>query len=96
MAEEPATVSISDMRQRIDEIDSKIIRLWHERAWLSHQIGVVRVAAGGTRLALSRDQQILDRFRDAIGVDGVQLAVLMLKAGRGPLWSPRTGAAGES
>ena len=46
---------------------------------------MVCVAAAGTRLVLSREQQIVDRFRDAIGVDVIQLALLMVKAGRGPL-----------
>lgn len=81
----PPTPAIPVMRRRIDEIDATIIRLWQERAGLSQQIGRARVAAGGTRLVLSREQEILGRFRAAIGVDGTQLALLLLRAGRGPL-----------
>ena len=31
------------------------------------------MASGGTRLVLSREREILDRFRAALGADGTQL-----------------------
>jgi len=49
------------------------------------KIGMIRVATGGTRLILSREREILERFRGGIGPDGTQLALLVLRAGRGPL-----------
>ena len=76
---------ISGMRERIDEIDNALIALWQERAALSRQVGATRVASGGTRLVLSREREILDRFRAALGADGTQLGLLVLRAGRGPL-----------
>jgi chorismate mutase len=76
---------ISSLRSRIDEIDETIIGLWQERAALSQEVGKTRVASGGTRLVLARERQILDRFRAVLGEDGVQLALLILRAGRGPL-----------
>lgn len=76
---------IARLRARIDEIDETIIALWHERAALSQQVGAARVASGGTRLVLAREREILDRFRATLGTDGVQLALLVLRAGRGPL-----------
>jgi chorismate mutase len=76
---------ISAMRARIDEIDATLIELWLERAAISHEVGATRVAAGGTRLALAREQEILSRFRSALGADGTQLAMLILRAGRGKL-----------
>ncbi|MGC9666696.1 chorismate mutase [Planosporangium sp. 12N6] len=84
---EPASpdAHISSLRNRIDEIDETIIRLWQERAALSQEVGRTRVASGGTRLVLARERQILDRFRAVLGDDGVQLALLILRAGRGPL-----------
>ncbi len=82
---EPSAQSIPSMRKRIDEIDAAIIRLWQERAGISREIGMIRVAAGGTRLVLSREREVMERFRSAIGDDGVQLALLVLRAGRGPL-----------
>src|SRR5215475_13090312 len=84
-ADHIATDQISGLRERIDEIDSALIALWQERAAISAEVGRVRIASGGTRLVLSREREIVDRFRDALGADGVQLALLILRAGRGPL-----------
>jgi chorismate mutase len=84
-ADADPSASIADMRTRIDEIDATIIRLWRERAAISQRVGATRVANGGTRLVLSREREILDRFRNELGADGTQLALLILRAGRGPL-----------
>lgn len=83
--EPDADSRIAAMRARIDDIDQSLISLWLERAAISQQVGATRVAAGGTRLVLAREQEILVRFREALGADGTQLAMLVLRAGRGPL-----------
>jgi chorismate mutase len=82
---ETAATHISELRERIDSIDAQLIELWLERARCSQEVGVTRVASGGTRLVLAREKEILERFRDALGADGTQLALLILRAGRGPL-----------
>jgi chorismate mutase len=76
---------IAGLRNRIDEIDAAIVALWKERAAISQEVGKTRVAAGGTRLVLSREREILERFSAELGADGTQLALLILRAGRGPL-----------
>ncbi|MCX4389534.1 chorismate mutase [Micromonospora peucetia] len=83
--EPTAAARIVEIRERIDEIDRALIELWQERARLSQEVGVTRMASGGTRLVLSREREILERFRAALGADGTQLALLLLRAGRGPL-----------
>ncbi|MFI7604106.1 chorismate mutase [Micromonospora sp. NPDC049366] len=80
-----AAAQIVAIRERIDQIDQALIELWQERASLSQQVGATRMASGGTRLVLSREREILERFRRALGADGTQLALLLLRAGRGPL-----------
>jgi chorismate mutase len=80
-----AADEIKAMRERIDEIDQAIIDLWLERARLSQQVGRTRMASGGTRLVLSREREIVERFREALGADGTQVALMILRAGRGPL-----------
>jgi chorismate mutase len=80
-----AAHEILAMRERIDEIDQAIIDLWLERARLSQQVGKTRMASGGTRLVLSREREIVERFREALGADGTQVALMILRAGRGPL-----------
>nr|WP_236647001.1 chorismate mutase [Micromonospora acroterricola] len=84
-AEPTAAARIVHIRERIDEIDHALIALWQERATLSQEVGATRMASGGTRLVLSREREILERFRTALGADGTQLALLLLRAGRGPL-----------
>ncbi|MDG4806158.1 chorismate mutase [Micromonospora sp. WMMD1120] len=83
--EPSAAARIVQIRERIDEIDHALITLWQERAALSREVGATRMASGGTRLVLSRERDILERFRSALGADGTQLALLLLRAGRGPL-----------
>ncbi|WP_323178495.1 chorismate mutase [Micromonospora lupini] len=83
--EPTAAARIVQIRERIDEIDHALIALWQERAALSQEVGATRMASGGTRLVLSRERDILERFRLALGADGTQLALLLLRAGRGPL-----------
>jgi chorismate mutase len=80
-----ATEHIAGLRERLDEIDARIIELWQERAAISQEVGRTRVASGGTRLVLNRENEILERYRSQLGADGVQLALLVLRAGRGPL-----------
>ncbi|MFC3989152.1 chorismate mutase [Actinoplanes siamensis] len=80
-----AAGEIRAMRERIDEIDQAIIDLWQERSRLSQAVGKTRMASGGTRLVLAREREIVDRFRAALGPDGTQVALLLLRSGRGPL-----------
>ncbi|GAB1645060.1 chorismate mutase [Krasilnikovia sp. MM14-A1259] len=80
-----AADEIRTIRERIDEIDQALIDLWLERARLSQEVGRTRMASGGTRLVLSREREIVERFREALGADGTQVALLLLRAGRGPL-----------
>jgi chorismate mutase len=83
--QDTAAAHIAGLRERLDDIDAQLIELWQERARISQEVGRTRVASGGTRLVLNRENEILDRYRTALGADGVQLALLILRAGRGPL-----------
>jgi chorismate mutase len=77
--------AIPGLRNRIDEIDAAIIQLWQERASVSQKIGSIRLASGGTRVVLSRELQVVQRFRASLGEDGTTIALMLLRAGRGPL-----------
>ena len=76
---------IGELRQTIDACDAEIIDLVRRRLAVSHEIGELRRATGGTRLNLSREQQVLARFREALGDDGAALGMLLLRQGRGRL-----------
>jgi chorismate mutase len=84
-AAEDADERIAELREQIDDCDAEIIRLVQRRLAVSQQIGELRRAAGGTRLSLSREQQVLTRFQDALGRDGAALGMMLLRQGRGRL-----------
>jgi chorismate mutase len=93
LASSPAPVAVTgadverigELRADIDACDAEIIELVRKRLAISQQIGALRSASGGTRLNLSREQQVLDRFRAALGPDGAALGMLLLRQGRGRL-----------
>jgi chorismate mutase len=76
---------ISELRGEIDACDAEIIALVQRRLAISQEIGSIRAAAGGTRLSLSREQQVLARFGEALGPDGAALGMMLLRQGRGRL-----------
>lgn len=76
---------IAELRAAIDACDAEIIETVRRRLAVSQQIGTLRSASGGTRLNLAREQQVLARFRDALGPDGAALGMLLLRQGRGRL-----------
>jgi chorismate mutase len=76
---------ISELRTAIDACDAEIIELVQRRLAISKEIGSLRAAAGGTRLSLAREQQVLARFGDALGPDGAALGMMLLRQGRGRL-----------
>jgi chorismate mutase len=79
------TDRIGELRTEIDACDAAIIELVQRRLAISQEIGVVRTASGGTRLNLTREQQVLSRFRAALGPDGAALGMMLLRQGRGRL-----------
>jgi chorismate mutase len=81
---EPAA-RIGELRTAIDACDAEIIELIQRRLTFSREIGALRTAAGGTRLSLAREQQVLARFQAALGPDGAALGMMLLRQGRGRL-----------
>ncbi|MDT0275029.1 chorismate mutase [Blastococcus goldschmidtiae] len=76
---------IGALREEIDACDAAIIELVQRRLAISQEIGAHRLASGGTRLNLAREQQVLARFQDALGPDGAALGMMLLRQGRGRL-----------
>lgn len=75
---------IDALRKEIDQLDSDILRLIVRRTEVSRRIGAVRRAEGGPRIVLSRERAVLARFRE-LGPEGRELAMLLLRLGRGRL-----------
>ncbi|MFB0616839.1 chorismate mutase [Streptomyces sp. AGS-58] len=75
--------AIADARERIDVLDDRIIGLVQERMAVSAVVQRTRIASGGRRVNLSREMEILGRYRDALGKPGTSLAMTLLELCRG-------------
>lgn len=84
MTTETATAEIDQLRTEIDELDAQILRLVRRRSEVSRRIGEARIAAGGTKIVHRREMAVLGRYRE-LGKEGRELAMLLLRLGRGPL-----------
>lgn len=72
------------LRAEIDYLDTEILRLVQRRTAVSQAIGNARRAAGGPRVVHGREMAVLNRYRE-LGKEGHELAMLLLRLGRGPL-----------
>jgi chorismate mutase len=75
---------IDDLRQEVDRLDAEILAAVKRRTEVSKAIGKARMASGGTRLVHSREMKVLERYSE-LGQDGKELAMLLLRLGRGKL-----------
>ncbi|WP_328873316.1 chorismate mutase [Streptomyces sp. NBC_00287] len=80
--DEAASV-ITGARDRIDSLDDRIIGLIQERMAVSAVVQEARIASGGRRVNLSREMEILDHYREALGKPGTALAMTLLELCRG-------------
>ncbi len=78
------TADIGELRQEIDRLDAQILAAVKRRAEVSQAIGRVRMASGGTRLVHSREMAVIERYSE-LGPEGKDLAMLLLRLGRGRL-----------
>lgn len=81
--DEDSAAAIVGARGRIDELDRKIIELVQERMDVSEEVQQARIASGGRRLSLSREMEILGRYRERLGKPGTTLAMTLLELCRG-------------
>lgn len=75
---------IAELRKEIDWLDAELLRLVKRRIEVSRKIGAARMAAGGTRIVVNREMDVLARYRD-LGPEGRKIAMALLALGRGPL-----------
>ncbi|MFF7210390.1 chorismate mutase [Streptomyces sp. NPDC008238] len=81
-AADPAAV-IAAARERIDDLDARIIALVRERMTVSAGIQRARMESGGRRVHLSREMDVLRRYSDPLGRPGTALAMTLLELCRG-------------
>ena len=80
----PQPAEVAELRKEIDELDREILRLVKRRAEVSQRIGAARMAAGGPRIVVNREMDVLARYRE-LGQAGRMLAMALLDLGRGKL-----------
>ncbi|OBH07733.1 MULTISPECIES: chorismate mutase [unclassified Mycobacterium] len=78
-----AAVLIGGTRERIDALDERIIALVLERMFVSDKIQQARITSGGCRVHLSREMQVLRRYRESLGKPGTAFAMALLDLCRG-------------
>ncbi|WP_419997280.1 chorismate mutase [Streptomyces boninensis] len=78
-----AAEAITGARERIDDLDRRIIALVQERMEVSAAIQQARITSGGRRVNLSREMEILSAYRDELGRPGTSLAMTLLELCRG-------------
>jgi chorismate mutase len=83
LATPTAADAVSRGRARIDEIDREIIELVRQRVGVSAAIQQARIASGGRRIELSREMEVIGRYRDALGKPGTSVAMSLLDLCRG-------------
>lgn len=74
---------IADARARIDGLDRRIIELIAERVAASQEVQRTRIAAGGRRVQLSREMEVIARYREALDKPGTEVAMALLELCRG-------------
>jgi chorismate mutase len=80
----PSVPDLTALRNEIDHLDAEILRLVQRRTAVSQAIGRARRAAGGPRVVHGREMAVLERYRP-LGPEGRELAMLLLRLGRGRL-----------
>ncbi|MBS4729127.1 chorismate mutase [Mycobacterium sp. SM1] len=75
---------IEELRREIDRLDTEILAAVKRRTEISRTIGKARMASGGTRLVHSREMQVIERYSE-LGPEGKDLAIVLLRLGRGRL-----------
>jgi chorismate mutase len=84
MSTEAEVPDIDELRQEIDQLDATILTAVARRTEVSKLIGKARMASGGTRLVHSREMKVIERY-STLGPEGKDLAMLLLRLGRGRL-----------
>ncbi|MFR9729470.1 chorismate mutase [Saccharopolyspora sp. MS10] len=79
-----ADADLQTLRKQIDQLDAELLDVIQRRSEISRAIGAARTAAGGPKIVYNRELEVLARFR-ALGAEGKELAMILLRLGRGPL-----------
>lgn len=82
---------IAELRDGIDGLDTEILHLLERRRELSAAVQRARIAAGGRRTELGRENEIIRRYADRLGRSGGTIATTVLEICRGAVAAPAGG-----
>lgn len=74
---------VEALRLEIDRLDNRIIELIRHRTIVAKTIGNAKVNAGGTRIDLVREREILARYIEVLPTGGSEIALLLFRMSRG-------------
>lgn len=80
---EPGAHTVLTGRERIDALDGQIAELVLRRVEVSKQIQAARIADGGRRVDVRRENEIIARYNGTLGRPGTAIAMALLELGRG-------------
>ncbi|MEU6175220.1 chorismate mutase [Streptantibioticus parmotrematis] len=78
-----AAALITGARERIDDLDRRIIALVRDRVAVSEGIQRARLGSGGRRVNLAREMEVIGTYSDELGKPGTALAMTLLELCRG-------------
>jgi MFS transporter, DHA2 family, methylenomycin A resistance protein len=82
---DPSTVgTIDDGRRIVDEIDEHLQTVIALRHLIARRIQTLRMSAGGPRMQINREHEVMRRYVDALGPVGRDFAAALLLLCRGP------------
>ena len=82
-AQDDVARKVDELRGVIDAIDDEIIAALIRRFHVSREIQATRMAAGLPRIQHAREHRVIQRYADALGPIGTELALEVLSLSRG-------------
>ncbi len=73
---------IQNLRAELDRLDAEILANVRRRAEMTRRAGRARVDAGLPQVTRSNEMDVLRRFEQDLGRDGVSLGMVLLRMGR--------------
>lgn len=73
---------LQNLRGELDRLDAEILANVRRRAEMTRRAGLARVDAGLPQVTRSNEMDVLRRFEQDLGRDGVSLGMVLLRMGR--------------
>jgi len=82
VAAQSSEADMQNLRAELDRLDAEILANVRRRAEMTRREGLARVDAGLPQVTRSGEIDVLRRFEEHLGRDGVSLGMVLLRMGR--------------